>query len=62
MSLHQDDNNPENKERESAFFDWTFINIEDWEIIEINEAKVEITLKKIKNHKVKINRCIIRRI
>ena len=45
LSLRKDDNGPENKERESAFFDWTFSNIEDWEIIEINEVKMEITLK-----------------
>ena len=60
MSLHRDDDNPENEERESAFYHWTLSNIEDWEIIETSEVKQEITLKK--NHKVKINRCIITRI
>ena len=46
ISVHQDDNDLEDEERESAFVDWTFSNIEDWEIIETNEVKEEITLKK----------------
>ena len=62
MSLHRDDDNQENKERETAFWQWTLKNIEGWGITETNEDKHEITLKKIKNHKVKIIRCIIRRV
>ena len=62
MSLHRDDNNQENEERETAFFVWALKNIEGWGITETNEDKHEITLKKFKHHKVKINRCIIRRV
>ena len=37
----------ENKEREMAFVDWCHCYIKDWKIIEIDEGKKEITLKKI---------------
>ena len=39
-------------ERDGAFIDWCHYGIEDWTVTESNEREKEITLKKIRNHKV----------
>ena len=51
-SMHPEENVLVNKEREDAFIDWCHCDIEDWTVTETNEREKEITLKKIRNHKV----------
>ena len=47
-SAHPVDNVLENTEREIAFLDWCHCFIDDWKVIETDEGKKEITLKKSK--------------